>query len=282
MLRSPVISRARLFSAGVLAALLLNGCSSLQSTGDPALVYKEEKPIKAGSPYYLPKGEILIAGAPDAQGRFVVTVAPTVQPETERKPFYVRYRPGIFVNDYVRVQANPSGLLESVTFMDNNPNWNVVAQGALPAVTLTFSGKGNPASFSRRIDPLDPHSVDAFRAVVGNACRLRFRVPDPLQVSSRPCKESTYDGIVFHPAIPVVLDVTCGDDTQQAVVPIPDRRVTLAYTFDRGLVDERGTELEFMDGMLTTVHIANQSLVTVILGVPKTILESVLPLPPGW
>ncbi len=111
---------------------------------------------------------------------------------------------------------------------------------------------------------------------------MRIHLPDPVQLSTRAKAGPTYAGVVFHPGVPVTVDVTCGDDTQQAVIPLPDRRVTLAYDIDRGLVDERGTELEFQDGMLTTVHVANQSLVTVILGVPKTILESVLPLPPGW
>ncbi len=127
-----------------LFLLVCGGCSSLQSTGDPHRVFHDgdDKPVKAPAAYYLPKGVLLISGAPDAQNHFVVTVAEVLAPETERGPFYVRYSPGLFTNDYLRVQVSPSGLLESVTFMDTNPNWNVVAQGALPTVALTFAGAG--------------------------------------------------------------------------------------------------------------------------------------------
>ncbi len=180
------------------------------------------------------------------------------------------------------MQVSPSGLLESVTFMDANPNWHVVGQGGIPAVTLTFSNDGRPAPFSRRLDPFDPHAVEAFRKAVGDACSLRLRLPDPVQLSTRARADATYPGMVFHPGVPLTVEVRCGGDVQQAVVPVPDRRVTLAYDFSRGWLDQRGTEVEFLDGMLTTAHISNQSLVTVILGIPKTLLESVLPLPPGW
>jgi len=276
---SPRLRRA----GGFLALLALGGCSSLRTTTDPKQVTHNDHPVKAVTAYYLPKGMIQISGAPDAQNRFVVTLSEVLQPETERTPFYLRYAPGIFVNDYVRAQVNPSGLLESVVFMDSNPNWNAVGQGALPTVTLAFANAGKPAPFTRRVDPFDPPSVAACNRALAGVCRLHFRLPPPVQVSTRTKdKGRIYDGVVFHPALPVTVAATCSGDTQEAVFPMPDRRVTLAFSLDRGLLDQRGTEVEFMDGMLTQMHITNQSIITVLLGIPKGIITDVLPLPPGW
>ncbi len=266
---------------GVLAAILLAGCSTLTSTQDPREIPSNAKPTTSTT-YYLPHGLIQVAGAKGGDGRFAVTVSEVLDPEVARKPFYLHYTPALLNNDYFRVQVNPKGLLESVTFMDANPNWNVVAQGILPTNVLSFDAGGNQAPFSRLIDPFDADAVAAFNQEFGASCHLGLAVPQPMEVSTRAKEGLTYNGIVFHPMIPVVVTVKSGNGEQQAVLPVPDPRVTLAFSTDRGVLDERGSEIEFMDGMLTTVHVNHESIVTVILGVPKTIITDVIPLPPGW
>jgi len=265
----------------ILAAIVLAGCSTLSSTQDPGKIPSNAKPTTSTS-YYLPHGMISVAGTRGADGRFVVTVSEVLDPEVARKPFYLHYSPALLNNDYYRVQVNPKGLLESVTFMDANPNWNVVAQGVLPTVTFSFDGGGSQAPFSRLIDPFDSQAVDAFNQDLGASCHLDLATPQPTEVPTRAKNGLTYDGIVFHPMVPVVVTVKAGNGEQQAVLPVPDPRVTLAFSTDRGWLDERGSEIEFMDGMLTTVHVTHESIVTVILGVPKTIITDVIPVPPNW
>jgi len=264
-----------------LTTLLLAGCASLRSTQDPGQMPRDSKPVSSTS-YYLPRGMIQVVGAKGADGRFTVTVSEVLDPEIDRKPFYLRYGPGLFNNDYYRVQVNPKGLLESVTFMDANPNWNVVAQGVLPTAALPLDNGANPAPFSRLLDPFDPAALDAFNKDMGDSCHLDLALPAPMETSTQSRKGLTYDGIVFHPMIPVIVSLKAGRYEQRATLPVPDRRVTLAFSTDRGWIDERGAEIEFMDGMLTTVHINHESVVTVILGIPKTLITDTIPLPPGW
>lgn len=291
-----------LLGIAVIAASLA-GCGEVVSSRRSAPLTATDRPVKVGDVIYynLPIGVIRIDGVFDKDKGWMITVAPDIRADIdERYELEVGQRYPFF-DDNAILTTDDKGLLKSVSA--SSQDHSVDAAGALITAggqVLEFGASGGlPLARARATSEtptpppfhvvLDPFKLPKKNGPAEERAGFKFYVNRPSgQLPACPkdiardnC-EGRYAGIMTRLTLPFIVTIeptNSSDAVTQTTVLLPDKRQRYLLSVPRRPFVTSDTKIEFKEGSMITRDIKRPSLGYAILGIPKTILGALVPIP---
>lgn len=280
-----------LLSLTIPFALLACGSivSSTKSTPQYSLT---KQPIKVGDVifYYLPTGIIKVDGTWEQGKGWTVTVTPDIHPDSEQRYELALNQRYPFFDHTALLTTDNNGLLKTVNATSTDRT--VDSAGALIGAAgqaLQFAASLGGARALKAEPPPPFHVIlnpfDSARRVARppgfvisvNAPSDMTKARSEDEVYSR---EERYPGIMTRlPAVFTVTVQASGGQAAETTVSLPDPRQQYLLTVPRGPLVTSETKVEFTNGMMVTRDMKRPSLAYAILGIPKTILSALVPIP---
>jgi len=244
------------------------------------------------------EGSIAISG-----GQVKITITSRVEADQKAGVYYVTPKTNDIFEDEVQVTVNSKHLLSAgkVTTEDKTAEIaGTIASFVAKGIAPLAAPKENRLPFYFSFDPAKKDDVTFVK------CQLRQRgisltvstsaagkILDTPTVKAKAAELGT-GGLVFRPAaaynIQLVypVDRECGKepsgtdsvlikDTEQFI--LPDRTKLFVMKYDRMPFVKKVREVGFSDGMLTDFHQKRPSPILGFLGIPKAILQAIVPVP---
>lgn len=251
--------------------------------------------------------------APEAKKGAVISTAyrirykGTTYVPDRSKSFAVRYKGNGMSDDTIHVKVGKNGLLDliEVTTVDKTVDItkklleigkNVAriatfaqAGGATVTEEIVFTGSFDPtdssdvAAINRALKTVDGHSCNV--EVGGRTSSRSGKSVYPSYVSptgqvSTITPGQAYDGVVFRPAAPYTLTLSCdGKAQQRTTVLLPDKSEMLYMPINRSAFITKVQKLDFDDGMLVDSSLTKPSEVLGGVEIPLEITRAILALP---
>lgn len=269
------------------------GCSTLKTTEATRSEPLGTKPV-TGLYYFLPRGKITISGKPAQAANPAYTVTLTAVNEADpAERYFLSHRSNLFADDDIKLAVNEKGLLKTVNVTSEDKTGAILADLAeVGANVLRFMtaakverGKG---SFSYTFDPFDTRARAAVIAGVKAAAGIELSVSIPELTKARTALKAgngpaSVGGVLFRPAVPVVLEFALANDgdtqKQRLTFLLPDPAALIAFDLSRSAFIKKVTHLVFVDGMLQEMSVTKPSQAQAVIGIPKTLVKTLVPLP---
>jgi hypothetical protein len=275
----------------VLLAVALVACGSIVSSKRSTPQYSPTSPIRVGDAivYYLPTGVIKVDGVFDKDKGWIVTVTPDIYADSsQRYELSLNQRYPFFDHTSI-LTTDEKGLLKTVN--GTSTDRTVDAIGSLITAggqALQFAASlatraldsGTPPPFHITLNPFDPNKQEVRASgfvisVTQPADMTQAKSQD--EVSSR---EDSYPGIMTRLlAVFTVKVKPASGEACQTTVSLPDRRQRYLLSVPRGPLVTSETTVDFVNGMMVTRNMKRPSLAYGIIGIPKTILSALVPIP---
>lgn len=303
--------RKYLISTAVIAGCtLLAACTSVSTAPASKLVASNPSTI-AGLFYFLPEGRIHAQGVKGKDGStpFTITITADIVPDYNAA-YFIKRDSNYFYDDDLDLKTDSNGLLTAGNATSTDETVNIIgAVVALakplflippkpkPVVTTTspFDVTFYPKGVVSEDNPLSFESAESYLASCGFALEDSVTMdPDPHPAPFK--KPSQYaqalpsdfkDGIAFRLAVayPVniksmstITDINYTIAASRTVL-IPDKSHTYYLDYSRVPFVAKKTNLSFTSGMLTEFSQTVPSPIVGILGIPKAIIQAVVPIP---
>lgn len=298
----------------VFILTVLPGCKSVVQT--KTLPPATTAPLN-GMPYYLPKGVIRVDGtwSKDAK-EWQVKASLVVEPDATKR-FLLARNSNVMFDDAVVLAVNSSGLLESVTATTEDKSAASLGDvAASVGGVLTFgaslgAGAGLrpfiqpplapepslPTSFHLAFDTSAQREFRAEAVVADFENRVKAKFVVQIQPLSVPANQNpttansvadSANGVfvkLFRPysvAIETTIDPDGSSlrlDTPNQILVVPDPFETHVVPLKRRPLVKNDTKLTLTNGALQKFDVTRPSIVAGILGVPKTIIGQIAPIP---
>jgi hypothetical protein len=298
---------ARIFLAtfaGAIVTVSFLACGDVMSSRRSAPQYSSTSPIKIGDVIYynLPKGTIKVDGVYDEKKGFTITVASEIVADlNERYELEVNQHYPFFDHNAV-LTTDDKGLLKTVNAVSTDRG--VEGIGALitaggqalqfAASAGGFSAKNFEKSSGTPTPTATPApfhiTLDPFKGEVSQTTRdnlftisvnwQKQQIPACPKNEARDDCELRYAGIMTRLTLPFTVTVRSNDGTEaRATVLLPDVRQRYLLSAPRGPLVTSETRIDFVNGSMVTRDIKRPSIGYAILGIPKTILGALVPIP---
>jgi hypothetical protein len=255
---------------------------------------------KGGEGAEPPQGAVIVSG-----GNLTITLVPEIEADESRE-YYVTPHANYIYEDDVRVTVNPKRLLSTGNVTTEDKTADIA--GALASIAATAKGlaetkEAPPPSptptppFYFAFHPSNSTEVEHVREALGNR-NIYFDVTfvknveagsKGIVVSSRQAHQLGEEGLIFRPGTSYKVQLRYPDapefdtentfinTTQQFVLPATDRLYEIKY--NRMAFVKKVKEIGFRDGMLTEFHQTVPSPILGFLGIPKAVLQAIVPIP---
>jgi hypothetical protein len=287
--------------AGAVALFTVLACGSIVISKKSVPQYSPRAPIKVGDVifYYLPIGVIKVDGVYDATKGWTIAITPDIHADDrDRYELSVNTRYPFFDHNAI-LATDDKGLLKTV--YGSSTDRTVEAVGSLIAAAgqvLQFGaslGGINKMAHAAEASPtpgptpfhitLDPFSSNPRRRAT-NAGGFDIRVSDPSTITRASAEDEavsnngSYSGIMTRLIAPFTVTVTPGaGEAVETTVLLPDRRQRYLLPVPRGPLVTSETTVDFDKGSMVSRNIKRPSVAYAILGIPKTILSALVPIP---
>lgn len=300
--------RHKLFATALTAALgvaTLVSCGEIVTSRRSVPQHSSTRPIKVGDMifYNLPTGLIKVDGVYEDKKGWTITVTPEITADlNERYELEVNQHYPFFDHNAV-LTTDDKGLLKTVSAASTDRG--VEGIGALITAggqALQFAAsmgavhgfdKGGeptppptatPAPFHITLDPFGKVPVLARTTPDGSFTIEVNRPPDWVSAcprdEARDNCEGRYAGIMTRLTLPFTVTIKSNDGTTaHATVLLPDIRQRYLLSVPREPLVTAETKVEFVNGSMITRDIKRPSIGYAILGIPKTILAALVPIP---
>lgn len=238
-------------------------------------------------------------------GQLTITLTPEVEADETAGEFYVTPHTNYVYEDETRVTANAKQLLSTGNVTTEDKTADIV--GAVAAIASKARGLGfapqkaipekkNPPPFYFSFHPsnyTEYHLIKSRLALRYITLKLD---PEPkpqstaVRISTSDAKNLGEKGLIFRPATSYKITLqfdgidarNCNavpliDTTQQFVLPDPSRLYEIEYP--RMAFVKKVKEIGFTNGMLTDFHQKVPSPILGFLGIPKAIVQAIVPIP---
>jgi len=236
-------------------------------------------------------------------GQLTITVMSRVEADQAAGVYYVTPQTNDIFEDEVQVTVNAKQLLSAgkVTTEDKTAEIaGTIAALVAQGVRGLVAPKESRLPFYFSFDPSNPFQVDFVKGQLkqrGVGLRVstdaKGQILDTKKVKQM-APELGRSGLVFRPAAAYSIkftypvDVKTGKepakgcpviikDTEQFI--LPDRTKLCVMKYDRMAFVKKVREVGFSDGMLTDFHQKRPSPILGFLGIPKAILQAIVPIP---
>jgi hypothetical protein len=280
----------------VFLFLLATSCGQIVSSRKSTLKYSPTGPIEVGDAifYYLPRGVIIVDGTYDSKG-LTVTITPDIHADRNyRYELALNQRYPFFDHNAILTTDDKTGLLKTVYGSSTDRTVDAVgalitAAGQLLQFAASVGGGAALAAeatptptppFHVTLDPFDRHQRSKTRGNVTISVNAPPRMELVMNEGEVLDSNGRYPGIMTRLTIPFTVTVNPGnEDTGQATVLLPDPRQRYLLTVPRGPVVTSETTIDFVNGSMVTRNVKRPSIAYGILGIPKTILSALVPIP---
>jgi hypothetical protein len=233
--------------------------------------------------------------------QLTITLTPEVEADEAAGEYYVTPHANYVYEDEARVTVNPKHLLSTGNVTTEDKTVEIVGALASIAAEVTTKRKEVPKEkiqlpFYFSFHPSNPAQVERVRKALDER-GITFGVESPtpvgksIGVTAPKAKQLGEQGLLFRPATSykVMLafaavdprdknnKVSVIDGTQQFILPDPARLYEIEYP--RMAFVKKVKEIGFTDGMLTDFHHKLPSPILGFLGIPKAILQAMVPIP---
>jgi hypothetical protein len=298
---------------GSIALLpVITGCGSIVTSKAQANLPRAWSEVK-GQPYYLPKGRIQVdcTWAKDTH-EWVVRISPVIEPEKDAR-FILKRKTNCLFDDDITIGVDSNGLLQTVNATSEDKTVSSIADliaaagsalsfaaGIAPTGVKLNAIATNVYSFHMSIDPDKELSKDSPILTVpetglpgmapNTPLNMQFniavtRVDQPDQAKQKKPKR-ILEGIVVR--TPVRYEVTVsatplfqikGQGPATSIVLLPDREHNYILPLSRHAFVKNSTQVTLANGSVQTLHITRPSVVAGVVGIPKTLLGALAPVP---
>lgn len=268
--------RSRASSWAFVLFITLGGCSALTS----------EDKSSEGVPYHLPLS--LIRYTVD-QGARTATI--DTMDVVDKHTRYLAYRENGFADENVCINRTNTGLLSKVYFGSQDRTPDIILNIAqflgtgfemdgtrkAPGVVPASAGCSGTA-----VSPwMDPYDEEALAAFNRQLCGVKVKVPREL-FHTGPAVQCPKDAVCFATKSDFFADLVKPDGT----VVSPSNKVAIATPRDIGWIkvreaffNKRITQLDFDNGVLTTMRVRKESEILGLSQLPLNVVERVLAVP---
>lgn len=251
--------------------------------------------------YRLPVGKIRLVGTPDQNSgglfKISITAECAADPTTE---YYLSRSPNSFFDDETKLTVNAKGLLQTAHGTSEDKSAAIAAEAANLASNVLSFGAGGP---SIMVDSGKPESgrspfnvcvsvedwdlaIAKLKACGFNLGNLEIvKATNPLEAGPLPDtsghETATIDGVAFRPTVACKVRIIAqnGGELETATILLPDIDRTYAIATPRGPFVKNVTNIGFSDGILTSLDQTRPSPIYGFIGIPKTILKAIVPIP---
>ena len=160
-----------------------------------------------------------------------------------------------------------------------------------PPLPSSFHGDFDPDEINPIIPKLQPPAIDVSAVFtlkftsLGTTPTQRTDISTdayPLRglVEASSEKNISIHGIVLRTPVPYKIDITVNNTvTQSAVLMLPDVNQNYVLPINRRCLVQDKTNITLKDGMIQSIQQVRPSMVAGVVGIPKTILEALAPIP---
>jgi hypothetical protein len=239
-------------------------------------------------------------------GALTITLTSEVEPDESTGEYYVIPHANYIYEDETRVKVNAKHLLSTGNVTSEDKTAEIVGTLASMAaeipkgvtkVTPTPTPTPSPP-FYFSFHPSNSTEYDHVKKALANR-KIRLKVTYPGQQTQTGGKEILLsravaeqigeEGLIFRPGIPYKVTLrypdetnfneseTLIDTTQQFILPDTNRLYEMKY--NRMAFVKKVKEIGFTDGMLTEFYQKVPSPILGFLGIPKAILQAIVPIP---
>lgn len=236
-------------------------------------------------------------------GTLTITLISEVEPDERGGEYYVIPHANYIYDDETQVTVNAKHLLSTGNVTSADKTAEIVGAVAsmagefMKSVTPTTPTPTPPPPFYFSFHPSKPTEVSRVREALRTR-EIYFDVSSPgqqiviggkeISLSSSEARQIGQEGLIFRPGIPykVLLrypntkfstSSTLINTTQQFILPDTQRLYEVKY--NRMAFVKKVKNIGFTDGMLTDYHQTVPSPVLGFLGIPKAIVQAIVPIP---
>jgi Predicted solute binding protein len=263
----------------------------------------EGKPSNGGKDNDSVGGSITISG-----GQLKITVTSRVEADQEAGVYYVTPQTNDIFEDEIQVTVNSKHLLSAGKVTTEDKTAEIV--GTIASIAVEAAGlreyamqplpTPTPLPFYFSFDPSNRREVDFVkRQLKQRGVGLRVSTDAVGKTLDAPTVKATArelgkTGLVFRPAVACNVELTYPIDPTNGKPPpkgkpyiikdteqfiLPDRTKLLVMKYDRMPFVKKVREVGFSDGMLADFHQKRPSPILGFLGIPKAILQAIVPIP---
>jgi len=275
----------------LVGSFALFACGSIVSSRESLPQYSETKPIQVGDVifYYLPTGVIKVDGTYDKDKGWTVTVTPDIHADANHRYELSLNQRYPFFDHTAILTADDKGLLKTVNATSTDRTVDAIgalitAAGQVMQFGASLAGRAHDAEASPPFHiTLDPFNRNK-RSATAAGFTISVNAPPEMERASTQDEasvhEGRYPGIMTRLTMPFTVTVApTGDDAVKTTVLIPDRRQRYLLTVPRGLLVTTETTVDFVNGSMVSRNMKRPSVAYGILGIPKTILSALVPIP---
>ena len=282
---------------------MLVGCGEIVSSRRSAPLQSPDRPVKIGDVifYNLPTGVIRVDGTYDDKKGWTVTIAPEIRADLrERYELEVNQHYPFFDHN-ATLTTDDQGLLKTVYALSTDRTVDslgalITAAGQALQFGASLGGMASAAEKGAEVTPtppppfhivLDPFKGRCEKTTDDGSFTIKVSAPAPQNSAcprdeARDNCEGRYAGIMTRLTLPFTVTVSPNSDPQAAArttVLLPDIRQRYLLSVPRGPLVASETKIEFAHGSMITRDIKRPSLGYAILGIPKSILTALVPIP---
>jgi hypothetical protein len=247
-----------------------------------------------GNPTDSDGGAITISG-----GQLKITVTSRVEADQKAGVYYVTPQTNDIFEDEVQVTVNSKHLLSAgkVTTEDKTAEIAGTLASFAATVAKLAPAKENRVPFYFSFDPSNRNQVGF---VIAQLRQRGVGLTVTTDAAGRPLDTPTVkatavqlgkSGLVFRPAAAYNIQLIYPVDARNGSLPptyiiknteqfiLPDRTRLCVMKYDRMAFVKKVREVGFSDGMLTDFHQKRPSPILGFLGIPKAILQAIVPIP---
>jgi hypothetical protein len=236
-------------------------------------------------------------------GALTITLISEVEPDESAGEYYVIPHANYFYEDEARLTVNAKHLLSTGNVTSEDKTAEIVgALASMAAEVKMVTGTPTPTPtptppFYFSFHPSNPKEVRSVKNALLNR-NIYFDISYPEQtetggkemsLSRSLAQRLGEEGLIFRPGIPYKVELRYPNDTnfdtsatlinttQQFILPDTNRLYEVQY--NRMAFVKKVKEIGFTDGMLTDFHQKVPSPILGFLGIPKAILQAIVPVP---
>ena len=275
------------------------GASELMTNASRQASVPKKNPTNDGNEGEPGGGTTAISG-----GQLTITVTSRVEADQEAGVYYVTPQTNDIFEDEVQVTVNAKKLLSAgkVTTEDKTAEivGTIASLAAQAAARAYVAPKESRQPFYFSFDPSNRGQVDFVREQLqqrGVGLKVSTDAKGEI-LDAKTVKQMALElgrsGLIFRPGAAYNIRLTYPVDVQHGTEPpkgqsviikdteqfiLPDRTKLCVMKYDRMAFVKKVREVGFSDGMLTDFHQKRPSPILGFLGIPKAILQAIVPIP---
>lgn len=256
---------------------LAAGCAALYSNPLPA----------EGVPYFLP--QTLVRYTVN-QGNPAASKIDAIDVPDKSRPRYLSYRANGFSDENVCISRTDEGLLKAVYFGAQDRTADIIlnivqlfaeAGPVTPVIAPSSEAAGGPCSRTVVSEWMDPYDKIALERFNRRLCKVRVEAPAELDFT-KGITDCPLDAVCF--ATKSKFNAYLVEPDGKVALPFDQK--TVASKRDVGWLKVRGaffnkriTQLDFQNGVLTTMRVKKDSEIAGLSQLPLNVVERVLSVP---